>query len=33
MIMIERHHRKYHIAARFNVETTILRYEAQKRFK
>ena len=33
MITIERHHGKYHIAARFNVETTILCYEAQKRFK
>ena len=28
VITIERHHGKYHVAARFNIETTILRYGA-----
>jgi hypothetical protein len=31
IITIERHHGKYHIAAAFNIETTILRYSTQKR--
>jgi hypothetical protein len=29
LITIERHHGKYHVAARFNIETTILNYENQ----
>jgi hypothetical protein len=28
---VERHHGKYHIAARFNIETTILNYEGRTR--
>lgn len=31
IITIERHHGKYHIAARFNIETAILNYAMQKR--
>jgi len=30
VITLERHHGKFHIAARFNIETTILRYNTQK---
>src|ERR1700734_2035108 len=30
VITLERHHGKFHIAARFNIETTILRYITQK---
>jgi hypothetical protein len=32
-ITIERHGGKYHIAARFNLETTILDYHAKKRLE
>jgi hypothetical protein len=31
IITIERHHQKYHVAARFNIETTILNYENRTR--
>lgn len=31
IMTIERHHGKYHIAARFNIETTILNYESRTR--
>ena len=31
VIIVERHHEKYHITASFNIETTILRYNAQKK--
>ena len=31
VITVERHDEKYHVAARFNIETTILHYEMQKR--
>jgi hypothetical protein len=31
VITVERHDKKFHIAARFNIETTVLRYNAQKR--
>ena len=31
VITVERHHGKYHVAVRFNIETTILHYEAQRR--
>jgi hypothetical protein len=30
-ITIERHHERYHIAARFNFETTILQYDTRQR--
>jgi hypothetical protein len=32
LITVERHHGKYHITARFNVESTILDYHQNKRF-
>jgi hypothetical protein len=31
IITVERHHGKYHVAARFNVEATILNYENSTR--
>jgi len=31
-ITVERHGEEYHFAARFNLETTILRYNTQKRY-
>jgi len=31
IITVERHGKEIHIAARFNIETTILRYSSQKR--
>ena len=31
VITVERHDEKYHVAVRFNMETTILHYETQKR--
>ena len=30
VITVERHDEKYHVAVRFNMETTILHYETQK---
>lgn len=32
LITVERHREKYHIAARFNIETTILDYNTHQRF-
>jgi hypothetical protein len=32
LITVERHHGKYHITARFHVETTIVDYSAHKKF-
>jgi hypothetical protein len=32
IITIERRHGKYHIAARFNIETAILNYASQTKF-
>jgi hypothetical protein len=32
IMTIERHHGKYHVATRFNIETTILNYESSMKY-
>jgi hypothetical protein len=32
LMTIERHHGKYHVATRFNIETTILNYESSMKY-